>query len=207
MINENKLQDLQTGDILLFDSSDHWYDWLVKKWTTSYYSHSAMVLRNPSFLPEDKREGLYIIQSDKPDKIDIEDNKHKFGVQIVPIDDIFDSGYDKVFVRRLTTTRDENFDNLLSEVHKKVHDIPYDLNFKNWWIAGMYHIGLSKNMVKRHVNSFWCSALVCYLYRELQLIDQTIDWSNMAPSDLADDKFVTNKPSELKNVELLYNFV
>ena len=25
MINENKLQDLQTGDILLFDSSDHWY--------------------------------------------------------------------------------------------------------------------------------------------------------------------------------------
>ena len=71
----------------------------------------------------------------------------------------------------------------------------------------MYHIGLSKNMVKRHVNSFWCSALVCYLYRELQLIDQTIDWSNMAPSDLADDKFVTNKPSELKNVELLYNFV
>ena len=49
--------------------------------------------------------------------------------------------------------------------------------------------------------------MVCYLYRELQLIDQTIDWSNMAPSDLADDKFVTNKPSELKNVELLYNFV
>ena len=64
-----------------------------------------------------------------------------------------------MFVRRLTTTRDENFDNLLSEVYKKVHDIPYDLNFKNWWIAGMYHIGLS-NMVKRHVNFFgvqhWC---------------------------------------------------
>ena len=40
MINENKLQDLQTGDILLFDSSDHWYDWLVKKWTTSLFTFS-----------------------------------------------------------------------------------------------------------------------------------------------------------------------
>ena len=162
MINENKLQDLQTGDILLFDSSDHWYDWLVKKWTTSYYSHSAMVLRNPSFLPEDKREGLYIIQSDKPDKIDIEDNKHKFGVQIVPIDDIFDSGYDKVFVRRLTTTRDENFDNLLSEVHKKVHDIPYDLNFKigGLQVCIILVFKIVYYMVKRHINVFfiqlWC---------------------------------------------------
>ena len=206
MIDKNKLKDLQTGDILLFDSSDHWYDWLVKKFTSSYYSHSAMVLRDPQFLTEDKREGLYLIQSDSPAKVDVESNEHKFGVQIVPIDDIFSSGYDKVFIRRLTTTRDDNFDHLLSDIHSKVRDIPYDLNLRNWWIAGMYHIGVSKQMVKRHVDSFWCSALVSYLYKELKLIDQSIDWSNMAPSDLADDKFVVTGDSKLKTTELLYDF-
>ena len=205
MTNIDKLKDLETGDILLFNSSDHWYDWVVKKFTSSYYSHSAMVLRNPEFLPTDKREGLYLIQSDKPDKIDIEDNIHKFGVQIVPIDDIFNSGYDKIYIRRLKATRDEHFNKLLSDAHAKVHDIPYDLNLRNWLIAGLYHMGLSKQMVKRHVNSFWCSALVSYLYRELELIDESTDWSNMAPSDLADEKFKTKEPTILENVELLYN--
>jgi len=206
MSKEDKLKDLQTGDILLFDSSDHWYDWLVKKFTKSNYSHSAMVLRNPEFLPEDKREGLYIIQSDSPAKVDVESDVHKFGVQIVPIDDIFSSGYDKVYIRRLKTTRDDNFNELLTEVHKKVYNIPYDLNLRNWWIAGMYHMGLSKVMVKRHVDSFWCSALVCYLYRELKLIDESIDWSNMAPSDLADEKFEPINESKLDLIEILYDF-
>ena len=37
-----------------------------------------------------------------------------------------------------------------------------DLNLFNWWTAGMYHLGLSKEMVKRHTNRFWCSALVAF---------------------------------------------
>ena len=70
----------------------------------------------------------------------------------------------------------------------------------------MYHLGLSKEMVKRHTNRFWCSALVAFIYTELGLIDSNTDWSNMAPSDLANNKFEVFKPSVLRSVETIFNF-
>ena len=203
--NKKIIDTLNTGDILLFTSSDHWYDWVVKKFTFSPYSHSAMVLKDPTYIKSDL-SGTYLIQSDSSVKEDVEDHKHKFGVQIVPIDDIFNSGYDIVYVRRLNTERNEEFNKKLQEIHKTVHNVPYDLNLFNWWTAGMYHLGLSKEMVKRHTNRFWCSALVAFIYTELGLIDSNTDWSNMAPSDLANSKFEVFKPSLLRNIETIFNF-
>tara|TARA_Y100000817_G_C16792198_1_gene515680 strand:+ start:407 stop:1024 length:618 start_codon:yes stop_codon:yes gene_type:complete len=204
-MNDDILNTLNTGDVLLFNSSDHWYDWLVKKCTFSHYSHSAMVLRDPLFAGE-YLFGLYIIQSDSAEKEDVEDHTHKFGVQIVPIKDIFDSGYDDVYVRRLTTKRDGDFFEKLREAHKDVHNIPYDLNLFHWWTAGMYHLGRSTQMVKKHVDSFWCSALVVYLYSRLGLVDESVDWSNMAPSDIASSNFKLTEGNTLGPVELLFKF-
>ena len=51
------ISKLETGDILLFNSSDHWYDWVVKKCTFSHYSHSAMVIRDPQYTK--KRKNLF----------------------------------------------------------------------------------------------------------------------------------------------------
>lgn len=198
---------LQTGDILLFTSSDHWYDWVVRKFTFSVYSHSAMVLRDPTYIDE-KLSGLYLIQSDRSLKADAEDNKHKFGVQIIPFDDIFTSGYDKVYVMRLSTNRNETFTQKLSEAHKTVHNAPYDLNLFNWLTCGLYHLGISKTMVKKHTDRFWCSALVGYLYNRLGLVSESIDWSNLAPIDLTNEEFISNitEGSVLGPVEEIYSF-
>ena len=205
-INKDILSKLETGDILLFNSSDYWYDWVVKKFTYSHYSHSAMVIKDPQYTKE-PLTGIYLIQSDSSLKEDVEDHKHKFGVQIVPIEDIFNSGYDQVYLRKLNTQRDDNFNINMESAHNKVYDIPYDLNLNNWFIAGMYHLGLSKDTVKRHTDKFWCSALVTYLYVQLGLISgETWDWSNMAPSDIADPSFKVNEPSILEEVKLIFDF-
>ena len=199
--------NLHTGDILLFTSSDHWYDWVVKKFTFSPYSHSAMVLRDPVNI-DPKLEGLYLIQSDSSAKEDAQDNKHKFGVQIVPFNDIFESGYDVVYVMRLTTNRNDDFNEKLKNACAAVHDAPYDLNLFNWWTCGLYHLGLSKTMVTRHIDKFWCSALVGYLYNLLGLVSDKVDWSNLAPVDLTHDSFTSmlNEGVKLSPVEVLYRF-
>jgi len=198
---------LHTGDILLFTSSDHWYDWVVRKFTSSPYSHSAMVLRDPTCV-DPALKGLYLIQSDSSNKEDVQDHKHKFGVQIIPFNDIFTSGYDVVYVMRLTTNRDHSFDEKLKEACTAVHDAPYDLNLFNWWTCGMYHLGLSKTTVKRHTNRFWCSALVGYMYNLLGLVSDKVDWSNLAPVDLTHDSFTSmlNEGVKLSPVEVLYRF-
>ena len=200
-------KSLNTGDILLFTSSDHWYDILVRKCTYSEYSHSAMVLRDPVYI-DPKLTGLYLIQSDSSLKQDAEDGKHKFGVQIIPFDDIFSSGYEEVYVQRLETDRNEEFNEKLKEVHSKVHNAPYDLNLFNWFVCGLYHLGISDRMVEKHTNRFWCSALVGYIYNQLGLVDEKVDWSNLAPVDFTKDEFINEiiKPSKLNKVEVLYKF-
>lgn len=200
------IEKLETGDILLFNSSDHWYDWVVKKCTSSHYSHTAMIVKDPEYT-KTPLKGIFLIQSDSSIQNDVEDNKHKFGVQIVPINDIFKSGYDQVYLRKLYTIRDDEFKQKMSEVHNKVYNIPYDLNIDNWLISGFYHLGISTDMVKRHTDNFWCSALVTYLYVQLGLISgEKWDWSNMAPSDLADTKFNVIESSKLEDVKLIFDF-
>jgi hypothetical protein len=37
----------------------------------------------------------------------------------------------------------------------------------------------------RHRNTFWCSALVSYIYTELGLLESSTDWSTISPADLS----------------------
>ena len=105
------------------------------------------------------------------------------------------------------TLRDDNFNKNMASAHEKVHNVPYDLNLNNWLIAGLYHLGVSNDMVERHTDKFWCSALVTYLYVQLGLISgETWDWSNMSPSDIADTKFKVIQPSILDEIKLIFDF-
>ena len=65
-MNTVNLNDLNTGDILLFDERPNGCLWkildgCIKLCTDSKYSHSAMVLKNPSWLG--LPDGIYVWES------------------------------------------------------------------------------------------------------------------------------------------------
>ena len=59
----------------------------------------------------------------------------------------------------------------------------------------------TKEMVQRHLDTFWCSALVGYIYVKLGYLPQNTDWSNLSPSDISAIK--TNPDTILDNMEAL----
>ena len=83
--DENKFN---TGDILLF----HWkpicnspyndcltcFSKIIRCFTKSKYTHSAMIIRNPPWRKDLK--GLYVLESSLETFPDAEDNEIKFGV-------------------------------------------------------------------------------------------------------------------------------
>lgn len=186
---------LQTGDILLCHHGTKqttWSDWLFGKFTllidiftSSPYSHIAIILRDPTFLSEDIPKGVYVWESSyDPGIPDPQDGlSNKIGVRITPIHDfikIYKENNGKIIHRPLTGSRiDTCFSN---ENLKKVHDVvykrPYDLNV-NDWIAALHPNKPYPCTTKR----FWCSALVGYIYKECEIISNDTQWTTMRPCD------------------------
>ena len=85
------INDLETGDILLFSPStktEHgimrFLDWMIQSTTDSSYTHVAFVLKDPTFI-NPVLKGLYIWESAYEGTPDPQDGKIKFGVQITPL--------------------------------------------------------------------------------------------------------------------------
>lgn len=184
---------LQTGDILLFTGTS-WLDKAIQYFGKSPYCHVAMVLKDPTFIKPDLI-GTYILESGFEQFQDAEDNKIKLGVQINRLDKVM-TGYmfDKVFVRRLTCSRDDNFYNTLIQIHKEVHNKPYDLMFTDWLeakaLVNINDIEFVQNMFRTNdthkTQTFWCSALIAYVFHRLGFIkDGKIPWSIIAPREFS----------------------
>ena len=194
--------DLQTGDLLFFCDSKTWYNKVIDWATNSDFCHIGMVVKNPNFSGK-QYNGLYVIHSTSGELLDIEDNKHKLGVQLTKFVDTIKQ-YESVFIRRLTTNRNTEFYKKLDHAHTLVHDIPYDFNIKHWLVSAFYHWGIWDQKVKRHTNSFWCSALVGFLYVNMDLLPKDFDWSNWAPCDFSENRFTLINNSALSDITLLY---
>ena len=136
-INLDVLNDLKTGDLLLFnDNSSGLFGWFTKmiKWGShSNYSHIAMVLKDPTFLDK-KLEGLYIWESSWEKNPDPQDNTHKLGVQITPIQEVLDAYTDgHVYVRKINIWEFNPFsDYNLKNIHDVVYKKPYDICPVDW---------------------------------------------------------------------------
>jgi hypothetical protein len=121
---------------------------------------------------------------------DIEDNQYKIGVQIHRLEDILKE-YPKgsVYIRHIIVDRNELFYEKLSEIHKEIHNKPYDINPYDWLCAKLNIISPFKEDNKfRKTTSFWCSALLSYIYCKLDWIDDTINWSLMGPREFSSDE-------------------
>jgi hypothetical protein len=182
-------RELDTGDIILF-RGNHLISRVLECFGRSKYSHVGMILKNPKHIHLDLEDGLYLLESSSNDTPDVEDHQFKIGVQIHRLEDIlreYPTG--SVFVRYLDTKRDDAFYSTLTEIHKEIHDKPYDLNPLDWVRAEWNLIHpLEIDSKFQKTGSFWCSALLCYIYGRLDCLEAEMDWSLIAPKEFSSEE-------------------
>ena len=177
---------LETGDILLF-RGNHLVSKLLECFGRSKYSHVGMVVKNPTFIRPDLEDGLYVWESSSNDIPDVEDHRHILGVQLHRLEDVLQQYPEgSVFYRRVSCTRDQTFYDALRTIHEEVHHKPYDLNPVDWLRAewNLVH-PLEVNPAYQKTSAFWCSALLCYVYGRLGLLEAEMDWSLIAPREFS----------------------
>ena len=189
------MENLETGDIILF-SSNYWYSNLIEYFGQSKYSHVGMVLKNPTYIHPSLNDGLYFIESGYENMKDVEDYKKKFGVQINKLDKIIDQNKKagtKIFYRKLVLEDEKKrltFSAILEKAHKIIHNKPYNTIVQDWVRA---EIALKEksfdhftNAINKKTSTFWCSALVAYLYVQLGLLDENTPWTIVPPKEFSE---------------------
>ena len=189
------LEFLHTGDVLLFeDTSGYWFSTLVKWFTGSVYSHAAVVLSNPTYIDKTLNYTC-MLESGFESFPDVENGQTKGGVQIVDLAEKIQTYEGHVWVRRLRTKVHQiDIDREVAELHSTFHNKPYD-----WNPADLLKTVLQiKDSQDQRTNSFFCSALVAYLYTKLGFLSKDELWDLDTPKLLASSDF--NK--RLVNAEL-----
>lgn len=173
------LESCQTGDLLLYNST-HWYSRLIEYGSNSKYSHISMILRDPFYI-NPQLKGLYILESSKESIPDIISGKKIYGVQIIPLEHILKEyrstycGY--LYYRKLNCQKDEEFYEKIKECFIKSEGKKYDINPIDWFKTD---IGSQIGNTQK-TNTFFCSALIGFVYSKLGFLDKDIPWTVLAP--------------------------
>ena len=193
-----KIDELETGDIILF-SGNYFLSYIVEYFTNSLYSHVGVVLKNPN-LGDARFKGIYLLESGFENTPDPENHRIKKGVQIINLEDKIKNYKGRIYVRKLHCTRDKKFYEKIIEIHSTVHNIPYDLNPIDW-IKAYYKLDIGNTQKE---NTYWCSALVSFVYVELGFLDKNIAWTLISPKELSSSsnelKFINCKLDNDKQI-------
>lgn len=183
--------DFETGDLLLFSHNDNcsnlcnslftFFTDCIKCCTKSPWSHSAIIVKNPSWRKDLK--GYYVLQSSYETFPDAEDQELKLGVELVSMQKLFENYNGKIYCRFIKCNRDQIFYDNLEKAHSVVHNRPYDINPYDWYRAA-YKI--YKGPTHR-LKTFWCAALVSYIYVQLGLFEKQTPWTLISPYDLSSE--------------------
>ncbi len=180
---EDFKNNCQTGDILLYNTQ-FWYSKLIEYFTDSIYSHIGIILRDPVYINQ-KLKGLYLLESSYEDIDDSNTGDRIWGVQIIPLDFVLEQyksgscGY--LYYRKLITTRDEYFYEKLTKCINSVEGDKYNLNPVDWCKA-LFKINSGETHKE---NTFWCSALVAYVYCNLGCLNSDIPWTLTPPKSFS----------------------
>lgn len=183
------LNTLDTGDLLLFNGQHFWFSSLIEYFTGSPWSHVGLVLKDPTYI-DPKLSGIYLWESGEETIPDAEDNKVKFGVQIVPLEEKLKTYDGRICYRKLKNYNNltdfhsvDEWKNKLETVFKNIYNKTYDYNPIDLILCGL---GICvKELNDRKSNSFFCSAMVSYVYTELGILDKNTNWSIISPKDYA----------------------
>ncbi len=168
----------QTGDLLLY-SSKKWYSYFIELAGWSKYSHVSIIIRDPTWInPEFK--GLYIFESGIENVNDVINNEHICGVQLVKLEDAlkyYENGINgNVYYIKNNFERTDDFNTNLKHIIIKNDDKPYDINILDW-IGAKFNL----RIVHRNTIRFFCSALVGYVFTQLNLLPSDTDWTIIPP--------------------------
>jgi hypothetical protein len=188
--------DFDTGDILLFHENlcccrclpkncftrclTGFLDGCIDCCSDSIYNHAALVIKDPNFGPRPLK-GLYVWESTGLEHVrDVEDRRIKFGVQLRRLDEVLRDYDGDVYIRRLSCVRDEQFYQNLKYAHSVAHNEMYDIDPIDW-IRALFNIHQG-NLQRR--DTFYCSALVAFVYTSLGLMPKGTPWTIVRPADL-----------------------
>ena len=86
-------------------------------------------------------------------------------------------------------TQGEKYYKRLKEVFDEAHGKPYDGNWCHWLCAGIGSFCRcpcwANCCFRREKKTFWCSALVAFIYVRMGWLPEKLDWSNKTPGDLS----------------------
>ena len=179
-----------TGDILLFHHKNDFssiyngvfsiFTDLIMYFTGSKYSHTAIIIKDPQFTSP-PRKGLYVLESSWEDFPDVENNEYKLGVELEDFDKMIETYKDgDVYWRKLNCHRNKEFYEKLAEANSVVHNRPYDVIPTDWLKAALH---INKGSIQRK-KTFWCSALVAYIYTYLGFLPENTPWTLVSPKML-----------------------
>jgi hypothetical protein len=138
-----------------------------------------MFLKNPTFI-NNSLNGNFVLQSTINVNKDSDDKIKKSGVQIISLNELMNE-YHTIYVRRLIIKRDNTFYNNLKDIYYSVKNKPYDTNLLDWLKSDLnIHYGNEQK-----TNSFWCSALLSYIYIKLGLLYKYTNWTIIKPCQLS----------------------
>lgn len=177
--------NLKTGDFLLFEYHPKPFflatiDSAIRCFSHSKYSHAGFVIVDPPWAPK----GTYVWDSSYHFHPDPQDNKIKFGIALVKINDYINLNGKEFIYKR--SPADPNIYKLfnkkfLQTIHDKVYGKHYDLTISHW-LAGLWHI-----IIPRTNQEFFCSAFVSYILTQAGILNQNTDWSIVSPAELSSE--------------------
>lgn len=172
---------LETGDVLLFHGEGFWFSWVVEWATWSELSHTAIVLKDPTYLAPHLK-GYYMLESGTERFPDAIEHKIHFGVQVVNLEKVLQYYTGKAWVRKLNVPdemRQSKFPIEIEKIWGDIKDLPYDADI---WDLFRIEFGLNWGDMNR-MNKFFCSALVTFVYERFKLLIQDVPWDLITPED------------------------
>ena len=172
--------DFKTGDILLFDDNTSHISLynissvLIKYFTNSKYTHCGMILKDPL-----NYKGLYLWESTISNIADIEDQKKKIGVTLVPLEEYIQKYDGQIYYRKLVSSKTIS-PNTINQIHTLVYNKPYDI-IPIDWIEAIFQ----RDPCPQKANRFWCSALLGFILVKMGFLSTSVDWSILRPCDFS----------------------
>lgn len=175
----NFLKECNTGDLLLYHDTNCGA-LLIEYFTKNIYSHISMILKNPTYINKNLM-GLYILESGI-EKLTDTDGIKKIGVQLYPLENVINeykqAKYNKLYYRKLECDRGIEFHGTIKKSYELIKDDNYDLILTDW-LKAEFNINVGNT---QKTDTFWCSALIAYLYVQMGFLNKDVPWTIIAPN-------------------------
>lgn len=171
---------LEDFDVLLFSGRDYWFSYAVEWITWSSFSHVGIVLRAPTEL-QTGLTGIYMLEAGAENYPDAIEHRLKWGVQVTNLRKLFSSYQGAIYQRRITLSAEEKatMRQQVAKLYWGIADAPYDYNPADLLRA---EIGVPVGDC-RHINKFFCSALLTYVLSYTGLLAPNISWDLVTPKE------------------------